>query len=219
MEKAPNAFSKCFSERLYRLRQDKGLNQTQLAAALKVSRSAIAFYENGQRTPDIAFLARVGNYFGVSCDYLLGKEIYSKPEYTQIVRRLGLWDKNIDLLMTLDNDINKAKANATADGQSSPSDTLNLLNLFIFVFFKGIGSKKNTLPGSIEQYLTYSSGGKAKNMAQKLMAGSLGTPTNGDETDKIETALIAYAKKEMTDAFLAVIEGMKEEYLLKKKMP
>ena len=72
MEKAPNAFSKCFSERWYRLRQDKGLNQTQLAMALKVSRSAIAFYENGQRTPDIAFLARVGNYFGVSCDYLLG---------------------------------------------------------------------------------------------------------------------------------------------------
>lgn len=64
--------SEIFANRLKELREEKGLSQTQIADALGVSRGSISYYENGERTPDIGFLAQVKEYFTVELDYLLG---------------------------------------------------------------------------------------------------------------------------------------------------
>ena len=61
-----------FASRLKALREESGLSQSQMAEALGVSRGSISFYENGERTPDISFLAIVKEYFRVQLDYLLG---------------------------------------------------------------------------------------------------------------------------------------------------
>lgn len=72
--------SEIFAKRLKELREEKGLSQTQMADALGVSRGSISYYENGERTPDIGFLAQVKEYFRVELDYLLG---YSDRKYKE----------------------------------------------------------------------------------------------------------------------------------------
>ena len=61
-----------FPERIYALRTASGLSQDAFAKALGVSRTAIGYYENGDRLPDIAFLAALHECTGCSLDYLLG---------------------------------------------------------------------------------------------------------------------------------------------------
>lgn len=63
---------KQFSPKLKAFREETGLNQSQLADKLGVSRGSISFYENGDRIPDIEFLRKVSEYFNVSADWLLG---------------------------------------------------------------------------------------------------------------------------------------------------
>lgn len=62
-----------FAPKLKSLREENGLNQSQLADELGVSRGSISFYENGDRIPDIDFLAKTAEYFNVSADWLLGR--------------------------------------------------------------------------------------------------------------------------------------------------
>lgn len=62
-----------FLKNLKKLRQELGMNQTQLATAIGLSRSAIAMYESGQREPDLETLYTIAEYFKVSVDYLVGK--------------------------------------------------------------------------------------------------------------------------------------------------
>lgn len=61
------------SHRLRELREEAGLSQVQLAEELSVSRGSISYYENGDRTPDVDFLMRAKDYFGVDYEYLLGE--------------------------------------------------------------------------------------------------------------------------------------------------
>jgi len=65
-----------FGERLYELRDKKYLTKTQLAKDLGTTRQLIAMYENGKTIPNISFFAIIADYFGVSADYILGREDY-----------------------------------------------------------------------------------------------------------------------------------------------
>lgn len=57
--------------RIATLRRCAGLSQSQLAARLKISPSAVGMYEQGRREPSVALLIAMGREFGVSMDYLL----------------------------------------------------------------------------------------------------------------------------------------------------
>ena len=59
------------SEMIRELRTDRGISQEALADVCGVSMQAVSKWENGQSCPDIAFLPRLAEYFGVSVDYLL----------------------------------------------------------------------------------------------------------------------------------------------------
>ncbi|NFO71747.1 helix-turn-helix transcriptional regulator, partial [Clostridium botulinum] len=60
-----------FKDRLKGLREDRDLTQDQIADILKITRSAVANYENGIREPDISLLVKIADYFNISLDYLL----------------------------------------------------------------------------------------------------------------------------------------------------
>lgn len=67
--------------RLKELRKSKGLSIEELSKELKnkgdnVSASAIQKYERGRRNPKIETWKKIANYFGVSVDYLRGKDPY-----------------------------------------------------------------------------------------------------------------------------------------------
>lgn len=60
--------------RIKELRMQKGLTQQQLADAVNIDRALLARYENGSRTPPIKKLDILADFFGVTVDYLLGRE-------------------------------------------------------------------------------------------------------------------------------------------------
>lgn len=59
-----------FSEKLKKLRTDSGISQSELAAVLFVSRSAVAKWENGLGFPCEQSLTQIAEYFSVSKEYL-----------------------------------------------------------------------------------------------------------------------------------------------------
>lgn len=65
-----------FSERLKELRKGSGLSQKQLAAILKTTNSSVCDWECGRAEPNLGMVARIADYFEVSCDYLLGRVDY-----------------------------------------------------------------------------------------------------------------------------------------------
>lgn len=64
-----------FKIRLKELRENKGMNQREFAADFGVSAGTIGMWESGAREPKtLEDLQRIADYFGVSVDYLLGRE-------------------------------------------------------------------------------------------------------------------------------------------------
>ena len=60
---------------LREIRKRKKYSQLKVAMDLAISREVISHYENGKRSPDVAMLVRLSQYFNVSIDYLiLGRE-------------------------------------------------------------------------------------------------------------------------------------------------
>lgn len=58
-------------DRIKQLRLDAKMTQPELAERLKVTRSAVATYENNTRQPSFQILVRIAHIFQVSTDYLL----------------------------------------------------------------------------------------------------------------------------------------------------
>ena len=108
-----------FSERLRLLRESKGLNQSQLAEKLGVSRGSISYYENKDRIPDIEFLDKTSKFFNVSYDFLLGDRSRGEKRAEQ---ELGLSSEAIEAIELLSRTIN-------IDSGVSMLDVLNRLLL------------------------------------------------------------------------------------------
>lgn len=63
-----------FSERLRELRQKRGISQRVLSGLCGFSSSMIGLYEAGKAEPTADALIKIADCFGVSTDYLLGRE-------------------------------------------------------------------------------------------------------------------------------------------------
>lgn len=55
------------------LRKERGYSQKKAAEDLQVSQALLSHYEKGIRECGLEFVLRVADYYGVSCDYLLGR--------------------------------------------------------------------------------------------------------------------------------------------------
>ena len=62
-----------FSRRLVLLRKEKGISQKAAAGELQISQALLSHYEKGIRECGLDFLVRCADFYGVSCDYLLGR--------------------------------------------------------------------------------------------------------------------------------------------------
>ncbi len=65
--------------RIRDLREDKDLTQAKLAELLGCTQQTYSRYESGEITIDIYNLAKLAEFYGTSCDYLLGITDISKP--------------------------------------------------------------------------------------------------------------------------------------------
>lgn len=55
------------------LRTERGLTQKKAADALDISQALLSHYERGARECGLDFLIKIADFYGVSCDYLLGR--------------------------------------------------------------------------------------------------------------------------------------------------
>lgn len=62
------------------LRKEQGISQKQAAADLGISQALLSHYEKGIRECGLDFIVRTADYYGVSCDYLLGKTPHRQGE-------------------------------------------------------------------------------------------------------------------------------------------
>lgn len=62
-----------FDNRLKALREEKGLSQKEVAAALGLPPTTYGGYENNKREPNSEILIAIADYFQCSIDYLIGK--------------------------------------------------------------------------------------------------------------------------------------------------
>ena len=56
------------------LRTKKGVSQSEVGRFLGITQQAYANYERGEREPDNITLGRLADYYGVTTDYLLGRD-------------------------------------------------------------------------------------------------------------------------------------------------
>lgn len=61
-----------YHNRIRDLREDRELNQTEIAKILNITQQQYSIYENGKRDIPTKLLIKLAKYYGVSIDYLLG---------------------------------------------------------------------------------------------------------------------------------------------------
>ena len=87
-----------FASRLKELREATGLTQGELADKLGVSRGSISYYEKCSRVPDIVFLEKAADFFGVGINFLMGHSENRDPLNEDLGLFIGLSDKAIEKL-------------------------------------------------------------------------------------------------------------------------
>lgn len=80
--------------RLKLLREEKGLNQNDIATLLNISVPAYSYYENEKRDIPTEVLVTLSNYYGVSVDYILGASNSRNGELNSNLLKIGLDMKN-----------------------------------------------------------------------------------------------------------------------------
>ena len=64
---------------LKKLREEKGLTQSELGKESGISPSTVGMYEQGRRVPDVQILKKMSAFFNVSIDYLLENVNHNVP--------------------------------------------------------------------------------------------------------------------------------------------
>ena len=79
-----------FGERLTNMRKSKGLSQEQLAQELDLTRQTISKWELDQSTPDLEYIVKLSDFYGVTTDHLIKGEPSGQKSDANISRSGGL---------------------------------------------------------------------------------------------------------------------------------
>ena len=83
--------------RIRELRKQRGMTMKELGKVLDVAEGTISQYETGKRQPNNETLLRLGEFFEVSVDYLLGGVSYPDPRLNALPKKSEL-QKKLDAL-------------------------------------------------------------------------------------------------------------------------
>lgn len=76
-----------FAGRIKELRTSMGLNQVDFAKKLNVTKQSVSNWENGNIQPSIDMLIKIATVFSVSADYLLGLDMRSTIDVSNLNER------------------------------------------------------------------------------------------------------------------------------------
>lgn len=91
-------------DRMRDLREEKGVSQEELAAALGITRLSVGNYERGQRKPDAEMIVKIARYFDVSADYLLGLSEVRTNSGKSMQEEMGLSEAALETLRGIHED-------------------------------------------------------------------------------------------------------------------
>jgi len=92
---------KKLAENLKYLRKQQNWTQEELAQHLNISRSQITKWENGDQIPDLVSLEKLSTLYGVSIDYLIGKQLLKKDilrEVNRMYQTNNINDSMLDII-------------------------------------------------------------------------------------------------------------------------
>lgn len=120
------------SHRLKELRNQRGVTQKQAAEGIGMVQATLSKYESGEQTPGASILPDIANYYGVSCDYLLGLTECSsvKPDIQITAKTTGLTEKALSKL------INQKLVSSSATDILLSSDSWEELTLPVLTLYK-----------------------------------------------------------------------------------
>ena len=82
--------------RIKELREERELRQSDVAAATGIDQRTLSNYETGKTNPDSFAIIKLADFFGVSCDYLLGVNEISVKDKNALKKELNDIKKRID---------------------------------------------------------------------------------------------------------------------------
>lgn len=96
------------AQNLKYLREQRGLSQRAFSEEIGLSGSAVGMWETGERKPDIEMIIRLAEYFGVTLDDLVLRDLRPPiPKYAENIRYLrlghGMTQEQIGELLALKN--------------------------------------------------------------------------------------------------------------------
>ena len=97
-----------FAVRIKYLRLARELNQVQLAERLGVKKQSISNWENDNIMPSIDMLIRIADFFHVSTDYLLGRDV-QEPAAPQTLDITGLTPRQIEHIQFIVDDLRQSE--------------------------------------------------------------------------------------------------------------
>ena len=84
--------------RIKDLREDRDLRQLDVAQATGIDQRSLSNYETGKTNPDSYAIVKLAQFFGVSCDYLLGVTDTDLTTPNDILNELEDIKKRIDAI-------------------------------------------------------------------------------------------------------------------------
>ena len=82
--------------RIRELREDRDLRQIDVSNATGIDQKTLSNYETGRTNPDSYAIIRLAEFFGVTCDYLLGVTARNLKNMKDIVDELEDIKNRID---------------------------------------------------------------------------------------------------------------------------
>ena len=98
------------NDMLRKLRSDKCLSQQEVADYLKVKRPTYTRYESGTNEPDLNTVSRLADFFNVTVDFLLERNITEQKETAPVVDERT--EKNVATIMELVSQLSEEQLDA-----------------------------------------------------------------------------------------------------------
>lgn len=84
------------TNRIRSLREDRDLRQKDVAEKTGIDQRSLSNYETGKTNPDSYAIIKLANFFGVSCDYILGVSTTDLATQQAIVDELEAIEKRLN---------------------------------------------------------------------------------------------------------------------------
>lgn len=82
--------------RIRELREDRDLRQIDVAKQVGIDQRTLSNYENGTTNPDSFAIIKLAEFFGVTCDYLLGVTERNLLNSDEVLKEIDDIKKRLD---------------------------------------------------------------------------------------------------------------------------